>query len=135
MVEALELPQEKGVYVTQVMTGSPAAEAGLVPSGMDQYGIPTRGGDIITGIDGVPVTTVAALITQLNKHLPGDEVTLQVFRDGESMDVTLNLGEWPEETESARPQTVPGPDEWSLPKELLPPGVRLPEGNPEEDKR
>ena len=135
MVEALELPQERGVYVTQVMTGSPAAEAGLVPSGMDQYGIPARGGDIITGIDGVPVTTVADLITQLNKHLPGDEVTLQVFRDGEGIDVTLNLGEWPEDTESARPRTVPGPDEWSLPKDLLPPGFTLPDGKSEEDKR
>ena len=135
MVEVLELPQDKGVYVTQVMTGSPAAEAGLVPSGMDQYGVPTRGGDVITGIDGVPVTTVADLITQLNKHLPGDEVTLQVFRDGEGIDVTLNLGEWPEETESATPRTAPGPDEWSLPKELLPPGFTLPDGNSEEDQR
>ena len=135
LVEALELPKDKGIYVTQVMTGSPAAEAGLVPSGMDQHGLPTGGGDIITGINGAPVTTVASLITQLNLHLPGDEVTLQVFRDGEQIDVPLDLGEWPEETESSAPRTAPDPDEWNVPKELLPPGFPSPEGNSDEDKR
>ena len=68
LVEVLELPVDSGVYVTQVMSGSPAKEAKLIPSGADQTGMPTRGGDIIISVNGIPVFAVADLITELNKH-------------------------------------------------------------------
>ena len=52
MVEMLELAVDSGVYVTQVMSGSPAKDSGLIPSGTDQQGAPTRGGDIIVSVNG-----------------------------------------------------------------------------------
>ena len=141
MVEALELPQEQGVYVTQVMSGSPASEAGLVPSGADQRGRPAKGGDIIVGVDGVSVTTVADLISELNRHLPEDEITLSVVREGEKIEVTLNLGEWPADQEPparSRRFPQPRPDEYTLPKEpLVPqnPGFPFPDLLPEKRSR
>lgn len=122
LVETLDLPVESGVYVTQVMSGSPAQEARLIPSGADMEGMPTRGGDIILSLDGAPVATVPDLITELNKHLPGDEVQLTVLRDGDEIAVPVTLGEWPEDREfgSRSRERLPIPDERSLPRIPLP---------------
>jgi 2-alkenal reductase len=99
LVEALDLPVEHGIYVTQVMNGSPANKVGLIAAGLAERGRPGSDGDIIVAVDGKDVTSVAGLISMLNLHLPGDEVTLSVVRDGETIQVPLNLGEWPADRE------------------------------------
>ncbi|MFF8565721.1 trypsin-like peptidase domain-containing protein [Streptomyces albidoflavus] len=49
-------------------------------------------GDVITEVDGVPVTSGEELIIKIRSHRPGDRLDLTVERDGESRRVTLELG-------------------------------------------
>ncbi len=134
LVEMLELPVDSGVYVTQIMSGSPAKDSGLIPSGTDQQGAPTRGGDIIVSVNGVPVVTVADLITELNKHLPGDEISLTVVRDGDETAVPLTLGEWPKDREfhNRTQGPMPNPHDRFGPGN---PGIPLPDLFPKNDPK
>mgnify|MGYP003314481069 CR=1 FL=1 len=125
-VEALDLPVERGIYVTQVMKGSPANEVGLIASGLAERGRPGSGGDIIVAVDGKDLTSVAGLIAMLNLHLPGDEVTLSVVREGDTIQVPLNLGEWPADRElDPRSRNFPQPnlEEFTEPKSPLVPST------------
>ena len=141
LVETLELPEKRGVYVTQVMGGSPADKAELVPSGTDQRGRPTKGGDIIVGVNGADVDAVSDLITELNRFLPGDEITLTVSRDGERIQVAVTLSEWPADRDPRTRSRIfpqPRPDEYTSPKEpLIPniPGFPFPDLYPEKPGR
>ena len=96
LVEDLDLPVDSGVYVIGVEPDSPAEDAGIMGSGLwgDR---PSRGGDIITAVNGVSVDSVTGLIARLDSYRPGDEAPLTVVRDGASRTVTVTLGEWPEE--------------------------------------
>jgi len=94
-LDALGLPADTvGAYVISVNPGGPAEEAGL-RGGTVETSIQGlySGGDIITAVDGHPVTNFSDFLTYLviNKG-PGQDVTLTVIRDGETMDVTLTLG-------------------------------------------
>jgi serine protease Do len=75
---------QPGVGVVSVEENSPAAKAGLVP------------GDIITAIDGESVLSSGKLNQILEKHKPGDEITLTVFRQrsqsyGQDRELTMKL--------------------------------------------
>jgi S1-C subfamily serine protease len=48
--------------------------------------------DVIEKVDGVQVMTVDEFLTQVEKHRPGDEVTLSVWRNGQRRKVRLRLG-------------------------------------------
>ncbi len=76
---AYGLPQ--GAAVRSVTADSPAAEAGLQEV------------DIITAIDDKPVTGSKDLVAIVKDSTPGDVLTLSVFRKGESMKLTLKVGE------------------------------------------
>ena len=141
LVETLELPEKRGVYVTQVMGGSPADKAELVPSGTDQRGRPTKGGDIIVAVNGTQVDAVSDLITELNRFFPGDEITLTVNRDGERIQVATTLSEWPADRDLRTRSRIfpqPRPDEYTVPKApLIPniPGFPFPDLSPEKPGR
>ena len=87
----------RGVLIAEVVEGGPAAEAGIQESDdivvIDGTEVPV-GGDVITGIDGISVQTMDALIAHLvENNRPGDVVTLEVLRDGDaltSVEVTLS---------------------------------------------
>jgi S1-C subfamily serine protease len=124
LVESLNLDRDRdrGVYVTIVIPSSPAAEAGLIQAGTVRRGRPAGGGDIITALEGVAIESVGELITQLNRHAAGTEVTLSIFRDGAEIEVVLRLGEWPTEFDRRpRSRFFQIPDD-----EKLPPQPRLP---------
>jgi hypothetical protein len=59
-----------------------------------------REGDVIDGIHGMPPPADAVgltgpiVIEEIAQHHPGDEVTLDIERDGERRAVTLKLGQW-----------------------------------------
>ena len=63
--------------------GTPAAEAGL------------EAGDVVTAVDGDAVSSPADLQTAIDAKRPGDAVTLNVVRDGESRRVEVELAERP----------------------------------------
>ncbi len=76
------LPQ--GAYITEVLPGSPADKAGL------------KEDDIIIKVDGEEVKSVGGgLVEILSKKKPGDRVSLEVWRDGETLSFSATLSEFP----------------------------------------
>jgi putative serine protease PepD len=95
---ASQLGESAGVAVTQVRSGSPAADAGLKAStrtktvGGETY--PT-GGDVITKFDGTTVTSSLQLEELVSAKKPGDKVTLTVTRNGNERTASVTLGNRP----------------------------------------
>ena len=98
----LSLPETtKGVYVHSVIAGSPADEAGLLPSSDPSTYTDKQfpeGGSIIISIDGEPVTGMDQLISYLVRITrPGDTITLGVIDDeGERIETEAILGVRPD---------------------------------------
>lgn len=72
--------EDPGVVFDQVIDGGPAAEAGLMP------------GDRLIGVDGEAVEGMRDLRGFLRASKPGDTATLTVVRDGEEVEVEVELG-------------------------------------------
>jgi serine protease Do len=66
-----------------IMSGSPAAKAGL------------QSGDIIVAVNGTKVDATHDLSTLIVPFSPGDRITLQIIRNGQTMNVPLTLGTFP----------------------------------------
>ena len=94
VAERLGLPVRTGIYVTRVLADSPAGRAGIVPAGPGRRGLPA-GGDVIAAVDGVPVTRLAGFFAELDKHAPGEQITLSVVRKGVEEKVLIALDRWP----------------------------------------
>jgi S1-C subfamily serine protease len=95
--EVLGLPQATGVYITVVTPGSPADKAGLregtLPTEIEGL---NSGGDLITSIDGVKISSFGDMLTYLLTYKePGESVILTVLREGEEMEVNLILEKRP----------------------------------------
>lgn len=75
------LPAQWGVYVMKVADGSPASKAGL------------KQGDIITKIGDVALDETHPYVNTLFTFKPGDQITLEIMRDGKEMQVQITLGE------------------------------------------
>ena len=82
-VQIGDVQSPAGVIVLSVVAGGPAAQAGV------------QVGDIITAINGKPVTDSATLSQQLANMAPGSEATLTVNRNGQSMSIKVTLGTLP----------------------------------------
>ena len=76
-----QLPVEWGIYVTEVEGGSPAGEAGL------------QVGDIITSIGDVPLDETHSYINTLFAFQPGDLVTIELVRNGQTLEMQVTLAE------------------------------------------
>ncbi len=100
LAQALDLPAEGGLLVQQVESNSAAEEAGVhgprrvVIVGNVELGI---GGDLITAIDGKPVTRDDDLQRTMNHKHAGDSLELTVLRAGHTQKITVKLGSAPEE--------------------------------------
>jgi serine protease Do len=75
--------QTQGALIGQVVTGSPAEQAGL------------QANDVITAVDNQPLKNDSDLGQFLNTHKPGDQVTLTVARGNQSMSIKVTLGTMP----------------------------------------
>jgi serine protease Do len=102
IAQAMSLPaSQQGVLVEQVQAGTPAAQAGLqasntsVTSNGQQL---TVGGDIITALNGQPVTGMQDLSSLLQQSTPGQTATLTILRNGSQMEVAVTLGQKPVST-------------------------------------
>ncbi|MBX7183897.1 MAG: trypsin-like peptidase domain-containing protein [Vicinamibacteria bacterium] len=80
----------RGAVILDVEKGSAAARAGL--SGIDADRTSISVGDVITEIDGKPVTGQADLTGRLSYIEPGATVNVKVWRDGKVRTVKLTLG-------------------------------------------
>lgn len=73
----------QGALVGAVVSGSPAAQAGL------------REDDVITKIEGQPLQGESALAELVDRQKPGDTITLTVLRDGRTSEIRVTLGTSP----------------------------------------
>jgi putative serine protease PepD len=71
---------DKGAEISEVVSGTPADEAGL------------QEGDVVTELDGTRVTDGIALIVAIRSHRPGDQVEFVVTRGGEELTINVTLG-------------------------------------------
>ena len=96
-IKLLGLTQDTGAYVTSVVKGGPADQAGL-KAGSQTTSVQGlyAGGDLIVAIDGKEVQTFDQLLAYLitNKS-PGDTVVMTVIRGGQKQDITVTLGKRP----------------------------------------
>jgi S1-C subfamily serine protease len=93
-LRSLNLPVDRGVLVDRVAPASPAAKAGVRGGDItaDLGGREIHlGGDIITSVDGKPVRTGDDLSNAVVARKPGDEVKLELRRDGARKTLTVML--------------------------------------------
>lgn len=74
-----KLPVDTGIFLVEVVTDGPAAEAGLQP------------GDIITKAGGREVRTMEELVSQVRKAGHGGELSITFFRGEDEMVTTAHL--------------------------------------------
>ncbi|MFP5222895.1 MAG: DegQ family serine endoprotease [Acidobacteriota bacterium] len=79
--KALGLSGTKGALVSQVGAGSPAEKAGLTS------------GDVITEVNGQPVSDAHELTTKVGAMAPGETVTVTFLRKGQSKSAKVTLVE------------------------------------------
>lgn len=91
LARANNLEIDYGVSISRVVPGGPAQQAGIRGLGRN-----VRTSDIITAIDGRPMKTADDLIAYIQTKDVGDEVTIEVYRNGETLELTATLGTWPE---------------------------------------
>lgn len=82
----------KGIAIYSVNERSRAGRAGLQGLSLNRMGYVVFG-DIITAVDGKPVSTVEELQSVLDPHSPGDKVKLTIRRGKERLTVELVLSE------------------------------------------
>ncbi|MDG4667237.1 trypsin-like peptidase domain-containing protein [Mycobacterium sp. 236(2023)] len=81
IARTLGIDRTDGVVAMQVLTPSPAAEAGIQP------------GDIIIALNGQETAMAEDLIAGLRNTKPGDRVQLSVLRGGETQDIAVTVAE------------------------------------------
>lgn len=84
IIRTLRLPDNtRGIIVTQVASGGPAAQGGLRNSAISNNANSAANVDVITAINGVPIKGMADLVSYLaGQTLPGQTIMLSVLRDG-----------------------------------------------------
>ncbi|HAF62126.1 MAG TPA: 2-alkenal reductase [Anaerolineaceae bacterium] len=81
IAQRYNLTVEWGGYVTEVASGSPAADAGL------------RVNDIITRIGNIEITEENTYLNALFAYQSGDEVEIEFYRNGQRLTATVMLAE------------------------------------------
>jgi S1-C subfamily serine protease len=110
VAHALNLPVTQGVLVERVLSNGPADDAGIKgATGEATIAGQTFpvGGDIITKVDGKNVTGMDDVISIVNGHKPGDEITLTVWSGGQQKDVTVKLGDRPANVQDSSSSSLP----------------------------
>lgn len=79
--EALNYGLPQGAAIMSVTEGAPAEAAGLQVN------------DIITKVDGTEISSGNELVDIVSASSPGDTLTLTVYRQGETLELTIEIGE------------------------------------------
>lgn len=74
-----------GVVVTQIQPDGPAAKSDIKPT------------DVITAVDGKPVATAQQLKNEIRSKKIGQNVTLDVHRNGKNLKVKIKPDAWPDD--------------------------------------
>ena len=96
VAEALKLPVQEGLLIERVTPGGAAERAGLRGGNREAILGMRRvllGGDVLTAIDGRPITGQMDLNLALNRKRPGDTVKVEYYRGGQKMETQVTLGD------------------------------------------
>ena len=99
LAKVLGLKDAVGFLVITVVEDSPASKAGLIGSetGVEVDGVRyLTGGDIILSVDGIEVRQIDDILIHLQRAKSvGDEMVLEILRDGRTTNITIILQERP----------------------------------------
>ncbi len=99
LAKILNLKDAKGFLIVTVVEGSPADKAGLIGSSKTKEidGVTYQvGGDIILSVDGKPVRKIDDILIHLQREKSvGDEMVLEILRDGRNTNFVILLEERP----------------------------------------
>lgn len=99
LVEAMDLPVERGAYLWQIEPDGPADLAGLrgYNETVEVNGRSVDiGGDVVIAVDGRTVNSFDDLLIYIAMNAgPDQEVTLTILRNGKTQDVTVRLAPRP----------------------------------------
>jgi serine protease Do len=98
IARALGRPDENGVLVASVESGSPAEKAGV------------RTGDVITAFNGRPVENGRDLARAVAGLRPGTEAPVTVVRDGRNQDLRVAIGQR-QDDQTTQTGALPAPDD------------------------
>jgi S1-C subfamily serine protease len=91
-----KIPIDKGLLVSQAKKGGNADRSGVrggttpVRYGRSVFYV---GGDIITAVDGMPVSSLAEFYAALEDNKPGDKVTIEYWRGAKKIQVEILLSD------------------------------------------
>ena len=91
LMEDLGIPS--GIAILSVFNDSPAQSIGLEPFRTVRGAVQ---GDVITAVDGRPVSSVDEMVSYFNTLLPGHTITLTIYRDMDTIDLDATLAPWPD---------------------------------------
>lgn len=102
LAQQMGLPASYGLLIESTQPGGAAERAGLRGGNQMAYlgnmQIST-GGDLIVAIDGQPVTDSRDVAEIMDRHQPGDAVTVTFYRGRRKMTARVALGEAPERSD------------------------------------
>jgi serine protease Do len=90
LAKSFSLRDSRGALISDVKESSPAEQAGL------------KQGDVIVEYQGIPVEDGVALQRLVTRTSVGADVMLKVVRDGRERELTVRIGEQPDETKVAK---------------------------------
>ncbi|MCG8156110.1 serine endoprotease DegQ [Brenneria goodwinii] len=79
MAKAFKVDVQRGAFVSEVLPQSAAAKAGI------------KAGDVLTSLDGKPISSFAELRAKVGTTAPGKTVKVGLLRDGKQMEVSVVL--------------------------------------------
>jgi serine protease Do len=88
IAESIGLKNAEGALVSDPQANGPAAKAGI------------EAGDVITAVNGAAVKDARDLARQIGSIAPGTSVKLTVWRKGEEKNLSVSLGELPNQREA-----------------------------------
>ncbi|WP_413231704.1 DegQ family serine endoprotease [Marinobacter sp.] len=95
LAESFGLRRPRGALVAEVMTNSPAEEAGL------------KAGDIVLAYDGEEISLSSDLPPKVGRTPVGETATLEVLRGGDRIELPVVIGELPDEGSQQAQQATP----------------------------
>ncbi len=95
LAEALEVKDAKGVVITQISEGGPAADAGMERD------------DVVLEFGGSTVESASQFRNLVAAHKAGEKVEMTVLRDGERKTLTVTMGKRPSAEELLRGRQEP----------------------------
>lgn len=98
LAESFGLKRPRGALVAEVLSGSPAEQAGL------------KAGDIVLEYEGEDISLSSDLPPMVGRTPVGETASLEVMREGKQITLDVEIGELPEEGQERAGAPSQGPD-------------------------